>query len=179
MEGRAMLAERAVGRFLAVGALALAALAGEVVADRVYRWTDPSGAVHFSDHPPPGGRPSEPMDLGLPPSAPPEAGQDDYYSVVNQARRLEEQRLERERQAAEVEALRRQAEPAPAPPREESSGAERGPVWIGPPYYSGPGGWPPHRPKPPGWHPPPQGPWPPGLRPEPPPPSFGLDTRGR
>jgi hypothetical protein len=171
----------AVALLLATAPLA----AGPALAQPVYRWTDASGEVHFSDRPPPGAaQPVEQVDVAPVPAAPPA---DDYYSVVNQARRMEELRLERERQSAEIEVLQRQAAPPPEPPRPAPApeqGASRG-IWLAPPVYWGPGSWPgqrpPHRPgwddsdRPhPGHRPPPDRP-----RPEPRRPSFSVDTQRR
>ncbi len=92
----------------------------------VYTWVDPAGITHFSELPPPGQL--EAMQLNLPPYPAATGPYDDYYSVINQAARMEAQRLERERLEAqrrqlEAETLRAQAEAlaaseaaAPAPP---------------------------------------------------------------
>lgn len=86
--------------FLAVIVTGQAALAGEA-----YTWTDEEGTTHFSEVPPGDpARPAEAIEL-LPPTEAKPIG-DDYYSVINQANRMQERRLERERHEAE----RRQAE---------------------------------------------------------------------
>ena len=163
-------------------------LVGAAAAETVYRWTDERGEVHFSDRPPATGAPSAEQVEVAP--APAGAGGDDYYSVVNQARRLEEQRLERERQQAEIQVLQRQAEP-PAPSREERG--DSGPpgashsIWVAPPAYWGPGAWQGYRPPYGSAEPLPYPPRPnPGHRPhpdrpapEPERPSFTVDTQRR
>lgn len=88
---------------------------GLVWATSVYTWVDKNGATHFSDSPPP----NESIEAGqieleeapliakdLPP---------DYFSVINQAERMETRRLEyerirTERLKAETAAARMQAE---------------------------------------------------------------------
>ena len=95
----------------------------------VYRWTDDRGVVHFSDSPPERPPPdTRVMPLPrLPPAAHPEA---QPFSVINQARRMAEERRARERARleelrarAEVERARAQAPPLRGP--EEGSGAGR------------------------------------------------------
>ncbi len=180
--------ERRLAATAGVGFLVALLGASAALAQPVYRWTDASGEVHFSDRPPAGAvpQPVEQVEVDPAPAAP---QGEDYYSVVNQARRMEEQRLERERQAAEIEALQRQAVPPPEPPRParaEEEGVSRG-IWVGPPVYWGPGAWPGHRPPHrPDWEyperpypgaghrPPPDRP-----RPEPARPSFSVDTQRR
>jgi len=94
---------------------------------RVYSWTDTAGITHFSETPPddaPYGftvRDLEPAPVaGIP--AP-----DDYYSVVNQAARMEARRLEMERQRLDIlraEAQARQAEADAAAVREQAAGED-------------------------------------------------------
>jgi hypothetical protein len=172
-------------------ACALAMLVVTAEAGTVYRWTDASGAVHFSDQPPPeGAGPAAEVDLAPAPAGP--AAGSDYYSITNQARRMEQQRLEAERQQAETEAARRraaagdQAPPPSATPASEGEGG--GPGWIVGPGYWAPGLRPGHGPPGAGWWPqfperpaqrPPQRPGPdrpgPGRPPiEREPPSFGV-----
>ena len=69
--------------------------------EEIYRWTDAEGRVHFSDVPPSAGdhaplRALEPAPAGASTSRIPE----DHYSVLNQAKRLEINRLEREQMRA-------------------------------------------------------------------------------
>jgi hypothetical protein len=133
-------------------ALTAAVSAAGVTAAPVYRWVDEGGVVHFGDEPPPDGAGAVER-VEVEPGSP--AAADDYYSVVNQARRMEAQRLERERHRAEVEALRREAAPpaeSAAPPRPDPVSPRA--VWVVPRGYWGPGyrpgHWPPGRP---GWDP--------------------------
>ncbi len=88
---------------------------GLVWAASVYTWIDKNGATHFSDSPPPTGsikvdqielEEAPLIDSNLPPG---------YFSVINQAERMEARRLEyerirAERLKAEAEATRAQAE---------------------------------------------------------------------
>lgn len=183
MDPPSLLMSLASGLLLATGVLT----AFTAVAQPVYRWTDASGEVHFSDRPPAGAvqHPLEQVEVAPLPAAP---QTDDYYSVVNQARRMEEQRLERERQAAEIEVLQRQAAPPEPvqPARPADQGVSHG-IWIAPPVYWGPGTWPGHRPPHrPGWEYPERpypgpGHRPPPDRPRPKPerPSFSVDTQRR
>ncbi len=70
----------------------------------VYRWLDAQGEVHFSDMPPPDGMDGVSTRTLTIPS--PTRPADDYFSVVNQQRRMQERRLalERERREARREA---------------------------------------------------------------------------
>ena len=70
----------------------------------VYRWVDARGEVYFSDIPPPEGTLA---DKTMIPAAPaPVSPDDDYFSVVNQQRRMQDRRweVERERREARREA---------------------------------------------------------------------------
>lgn len=160
-------------------ALTAAVGAAGVAAAPVYRWVDEGGLVHFGDEPPPDGAGAVER-VEVEPGSP--AAGDDYYSVVNQARRMEAQRLERERHRAEVEALRREAAPAgPAPPPPPEPVSPRA-VWVVPPGYWGPGyrpgHWPPVRP---GWDPRPGWDGRPRRQapPRPEPPRFSVDLPQR
>jgi hypothetical protein len=88
---------------------------GIAQADTVYTWVDSRGVTHFSETPPPDPDIQAAMiELTPLPPAPPSA-QDDYYSVIRQAermerRRLENEKLEAERLQAEAEALRARME---------------------------------------------------------------------
>lgn len=87
----------------------------------LYQWKDEQGVVHFSDQPP--AHPVSPVKAQpLPPLSSSPSPEDDYYSVVNQSRRFDEdyrqreearrqakeQRLERAKLEAELEAARAQ-----------------------------------------------------------------------
>jgi Domain of unknown function (DUF4124) len=144
----------------------------------VYSWVDPHGVTHFSETPPPDPAVQPAMIELTPPPPPPDY--DDYYSVIRQAermerRRLENDKLEAERQLAEAEAMRARIE-AQAVMQKPDTNADRSfgylPVY---PNYTGygprhgnrpwrpgdhtdwPGHWPGHpgRPQPgPGFRPP-------------------------
>ena len=93
--------------------LLLAAL--PVGSTQVYTWTDTKGITHFSESPP--GDESIPVEqlAILPPPSAGNATDEDFYSVVNQANRMETRRLENmkiiaERQQAEAETKRAAAE---------------------------------------------------------------------
>ncbi|EXJ15707.1 DUF4124 domain-containing protein [Imhoffiella purpurea] len=63
--------------------------------DRLYRWTDEAGQVHFSDRAPEASdRPVESMAMPESPGAARREG--DPYSVINQTRRMEAERKARE-----------------------------------------------------------------------------------
>ncbi len=91
----------------------------------VYQWTDAEGVTHFSEVPPVIAGPEVTRFELEPP--PPASMADDYYSVINQARRMEQRRLQaadlRIRQLqAQAEADRaRAAASAPAPEPEQST----------------------------------------------------------
>ncbi len=130
-------------------------------AGSLYKWEDTQGQVHYSDQPP--ADPAVPVETQpLPKQVPAEQGPDqDYYSVENQAKRLEDERRQREaarlekerqrqedeRRAAELEALR-----APAPPQEAAPQGYGYPVYmlplrpIRPPHPPHPP-YPPHQPR--------------------------------
>ena len=99
---------------LLTGVLALLTTA-TVCANEVYSWVDEQGTTHFSEVQPDNqSHPAEQIDL-LPPPKSGNSEKDDYYSVINQAnrmetRRLENEKLEAERRRAEAEAKRAAAE---------------------------------------------------------------------
>ncbi len=109
----------------------MCATVGTAVAAEVYRWTDSKGVVHFSDKPPAGSGVTHLQPIALPGSGPRIVDpRDEYFSVVNQARRMTAERLEqekawRERLEAEAQLQRErnaaeweQAATQPAPPLE-------------------------------------------------------------
>jgi len=120
----------------------------------VYTWTDADGITHFSEAPPADDqlehtvRNIEPAPVAGTPVG------DDYYSVANQAARMEARRLERERIRAETlraEAEARRADAAAAATAREQAAEQvqdRGtgfyPLYPYYPYYSYGG----HRPYP-------------------------------
>ena len=96
----------------------------------VYRWTDEAGVVHFSDSPPRGPAPKVQTYPLMPPSAYSDPRQD-FFSIINQAQRMAEERRARERARreelearAELERARREAYPPRSEEgrREESQG---------------------------------------------------------
>lgn len=77
----------------------------DLAAETIYRWVDETGAVHFSDVPPKSRVGAvEVLEVARLPYAA-LASSNQYYSVVNQAQRLEEQRLRREKALAEKRKL--------------------------------------------------------------------------
>lgn len=71
-------------------------------AERAYTWVDENGTTHFSEDPPyDGSMSAEQIELLPAPSAGNIADGDDFYSVINQADRMEKKRLEHERQIAQ------------------------------------------------------------------------------
>jgi hypothetical protein len=100
--------------FQHIGIFAFVITGQAAQAGEAYTWTDEDGTTHFSEAPP--GDPvhsAETVEL-LPPTETKPTG-DDYYSVINQAnrmqqRRLESERLEAERKQAEAEAMKARAE---------------------------------------------------------------------
>jgi len=71
----------------------------------VYRWKDANGKAHFSDAPPPEEYQADRIEL----EALPEKPANDEYSIVNQAKRLEDNRKEREK-VRDEKRLKEQAE---------------------------------------------------------------------
>jgi len=79
---------------------------------RVYSWTDAEGIIHFSETPPDDIQLEVTVREIEPAPATDAPGGDDYYSVANQAARMQARRLEMERIRAEIlkaEAEARQA----------------------------------------------------------------------
>jgi hypothetical protein len=87
----------------------LALFGGSVLAGEVYTWKNPAGMTVFSDRPPVSGTAEVTM-LPLPGGRDhvEDANSDDYFSVINQAQRMESAR--RERAAAVLEQRRVYAE---------------------------------------------------------------------
>jgi len=122
---------------------------------QVYEWKDAQGVVHFSDQPP--ANPASSVEVQTLPETPTRPqGDDDYYSVENQAERLEQdrerreaarreteaQRLDAQRQAAEAEEARARAKQLDDASEAEPAGA---PVYV----YPGPPIRPPRPSRPP------------------------------
>jgi hypothetical protein len=79
----------------------LVATTAQAQAVPVYRWVDRAGITHFSETPP-GAAVTGVRIVELPPPGPERpVDPDDYYSVANQAARMEARRLEAERLRAE------------------------------------------------------------------------------
>lgn len=74
----------------------------------VYTWTDDKGVTHFSETPPPDRMAdTRRLEIDTPPAMGP-ALDDNHFSVINQARRMQQSRLENER--ARVERLKAEAQ---------------------------------------------------------------------
>lgn len=87
-------------RWAAIVLLATIVPVAAASAGQAYTWVDGQGVTHFSDTPPAGRADARAVELES--SRPLPAGLDiDYYSIPNQARRLERSRLEMERARAE------------------------------------------------------------------------------
>jgi hypothetical protein len=86
--------------------LLIVANTGIASADQIYKWTDSDGLTHYSEAPPLALTESVTI-LGINISGHHgNIGQDDYYSIVNQARRMEESRLKKEQLRIDREAQR-------------------------------------------------------------------------
>ena len=89
-------------------------------ADKAYTWTDENGTRHFSEDPPyDGSVTAEQIELLPAPSAGNIGAENDFYSVSNQADRMEKKRLANEKLIAErlqAEVDARRANPAAQTP---------------------------------------------------------------
>ncbi|NEV61206.1 DUF4124 domain-containing protein [Thiorhodococcus minor] len=133
------------------GAL-LAASLGAVPAQQLYRWTDDQGLVHYSDQAPSAAH--RQIQLESEAGAASSGKDSDAYSVLNQVRAMEAERLQREqaRQAAEMQRLAREqarleVEAARANASRAEDEAEARRSFVLPPPR------PPLRPQPPGHRP--------------------------
>ncbi|MEN8205742.1 MAG: DUF4124 domain-containing protein [Pseudomonadota bacterium] len=111
-------------------------------AARVYTWVDDAGVTHFSEVPPPGPATDIQLVNIQPPPAPTNAPDDDFYSVVNQAERMERSRLANEKLIAEkrqadAEASKARAEAAAAQQRSYRSSNDNTRYYPAYPYYPG------------------------------------------
>ena len=97
-------------------------LALPVSAAQVYTWVDDAGVTHFSETPPP--NPATDMQRVniQPPTASPDIPDDDFYSVINQAARMERTRLSNEKLAAE----KKQADAEASRARAEAAAVQQG-----------------------------------------------------
>lgn len=105
-------------------------------ADTVYRWVDANGVTHFSDKAPANVK-AQAMQIETPAPAPnPEK---DYYSVVNQERRMAKSLAELNQQADREWALKIAAEKASQPAETPAPESESQPetVYVYPPYRPG------------------------------------------
>jgi hypothetical protein len=102
-------------------------------AEEVYTWVDASGTTHFSETLPPEPATRAQLIEVLPASgaAPANVVDDGFYSVINQAERMQKRRLENEKLAAE----KRQADAEASKARAEAQAALQNP------YYNEPDTW--------------------------------------
>ncbi|MGD2136666.1 MAG: DUF4124 domain-containing protein [Gammaproteobacteria bacterium] len=102
-------------RYCAVAvSLVMLSVITRAAAGQVYRWTDAAGITHYSETPPQD-KTLDARQVELPEIPPAIDAPEDYYSVINQLRRMQAQRLENEklvaeRKQAEAEARRALAE---------------------------------------------------------------------
>ncbi len=124
------------------GGFLLLLLIAPVRAAPVYSWTDAQGVTHFSETPPDDAQiESSVLEVEPAPVAGPSIA-DDYYSVANQAARMEARRLEQERLRAEIlraeaEARRADADAAAAAREQAEAAADARDIRYYPlyPYY--------------------------------------------
>jgi hypothetical protein len=131
--------------------LALSVVISSSSAGPVYRWVDDGGVTCFSDTPPIDEFASVTLIEDLPPPAAGMPGDGDFYSVVNQARRMENQRLLAEKLKAErlqADAEARQARAEALAAQQPAIQYENEPDVYIYPYH------PRHHRRPPGKHPP-------------------------
>jgi Domain of unknown function (DUF4124) len=96
--------------------LALAAAAGSASA-QIYRWTDASGRVHFSNTAPPPGTKAVVVDPDAR-QVPPGPESTECYTIRCQGERMEERTRKRESEAARMEAERQAQERTAAVPKQ-------------------------------------------------------------
>lgn len=103
-----------LGNTVFVGLLIVCLLPQQLNGAELFKWKDADGVTHYSDDPPPSSvtefKSLEFQDSSASGSKPsPGATADaDYFSVINQAKRMEASRLERERLRLEKQKLRQQ-----------------------------------------------------------------------
>ena len=103
------------------------------MAPEVFRWVDDKGVTHYGEEPPEGVRPERAFTM--PDAARVSNPEDDYFSVVNQSRRMEESRLAREKARDERIAEQRASQPGqPANVYIQNDGYARGFGYAYPPY---------------------------------------------
>ncbi|MGB5178500.1 MAG: DUF4124 domain-containing protein [Gammaproteobacteria bacterium] len=91
-------------------------------AAEVYTWVDDSGVTHFSEKPPAERTRDAQLIEVMPTAAPASSVDDDFYSVINQADRMEARRLENEKLAAE----KKQADAEASKARAEAAAIRQG-----------------------------------------------------
>lgn len=92
--------------------MSLALYDGTAVADAVYTWVDDDGVTHYSDTPPSKGSPGAgEVETVAMPGGFPEVAEvtDNYYSIVNQWQRIQEERARKEELDLERRRLRLEA----------------------------------------------------------------------
>jgi Domain of unknown function (DUF4124) len=105
------------------GSVLLTAILPGVWAAQVYTWTDADGITHFSETPPADEQLEHTVREIEPAPVTGTPADDDYYSVANQAARMEARRLERERIRAEI--LKAEAEARRADADAEAAAREQ------------------------------------------------------
>ena len=106
-------------------------------ADTVYTWTDADGVAHFSETPPADAvLETRRIEIETPPGIQ-SAVDDEYFSVINQAERMQQSRLENER--ARTERLQAEAQIRKAAAEARAANRYYAPLW-------GSALWPGHRP---------------------------------
>lgn len=98
-----------MSRFSLFGSCLVGAVLGlgvpmQALSDQLYRWIDQNGVTHFSDAAPPSDATAvqstpRPVYMAVEPD-------ENYFSIINQSRRLEQRRLEREQARAARELAR-------------------------------------------------------------------------
>lgn len=113
-------------------------------AQQIYRWSDPSGGVHFGDVPPPDGMTVDEVREVERFDAPSSQPRSDDYSIEAQVRRMESERMAREAERREAQAqsqeerirqLEERLREAQTEEAERRASGEGGaPVYVVPPY---------------------------------------------
>lgn len=121
-----MFARIALGMvLLSIGACAFGA--------EVFRWVDNRGVTHYGEEPPAGSSPERAFTM--PDTETNSNPEDDYFSVVNQSRRMEESRLAREKARSDARTAARSNRPQqPGVVYLDGDGIGRGYGYDIPPY---------------------------------------------
>jgi hypothetical protein len=89
------------GRRLQTAALLIATLLLQApVFAQIYKWTDDSGEVHYTQTPPPGGVATQKIEGAPPPAEPPETIRQEQQKLQQQLEAMEERNVARENQEA-------------------------------------------------------------------------------